>query len=260
MTHVGLVRNSNQDNFLVDEELGLIAVADGMGGHQGGEIASASALTSLLQFLQDSSFVQHGNDDLTIPVNLSSAMRNNVDHLDNGRLLAAAATAYNALQYANHRLYMNNKEQGHSGGDGMGTTLTGLWRHSETNQLLIFHVGDSRLYRYRDGELQLLTRDQTYRQQALEQGLTENLPRPNLLLQAIGPLPTIVPEIQHCDFLEGDVFLCCTDGLYADVPFVAISTIVGKARQGLSTACEELIELALEQGGKDNVSVLLLAC
>ena len=97
----------------------------------------------------------------------------------------------------------------------MGTTLTGLWQFQKNGPLLVFHVGDSRLYRYRAGEFHQLTRDQTLYQQALEEGLTDNLPPRNMLLQAMGPYETVKPEVKPQPVQAGDLYMLCTDGLHA---------------------------------------------
>jgi protein phosphatase len=155
-------------------------------------------------------------------------------------------------------VYGANLQSGHFDGSGMGTTLTGFWQSLPGGPLLVFHVGDSRLYRYRDGELAVLTRDQTMYQQALEAGLADDLPPRNLLLQAIGPARDVTPDVKVCDTRPGDLYLLCSDGLYGNTPHAAIQqAMAGAHAQSLDACCAELIELAKRHGSRDNITAVL---
>lgn len=122
------------------------------------------------------------------------------------------------------------------------------------------HVGDSRLYRPRDGALAVLTRDQTLYQHALESGVTSGYPPRNLLLQAVGPAATVGPDVQACDVHPGDLYLLCSDGLYGSVPHAALAQAlagVGGHSQALAGCCEALPALAEAHGSRDNITAVL---
>jgi serine/threonine protein phosphatase PrpC len=245
VTDVGLVRRTNQDNFYIASHLGLLAVADGMGGHEGGEIASREALQLLCSYLLDARSGPAGDPDATWPGAGATAA---------GRLLAA-------IEFANAQIYAVNVAQHHADGTGMGTTLTGMWQPAPQGPAFIFHVGDSRLYCWRDGTMAQLTRDQTLYQQALDLGAPEPLPPRNLLLQALGPTGAVRPELMTRALAPGDVYLLCSDGLYGDSAPQAIAEILARAGDdNLDACCAELVALARRDGGRDNITALLLRC
>lgn len=235
LTDIGSVRTSNQDNFLIDAALGLVAVADGMGGHAGGERASAGALRILADGLRAA-------PPPATPARQVAALRDAVDH-------------------ANGHLYQANLADGRGDGSGMGTTLTGLWQAAPGAHLCIFHVGDTRLYRYRDGQLVQLTHDHTLYQQALDAGYEYNLPPRNLLLQALGPAADIGPELLLETAAAGDLYLLCSDGLHGACADELIATVLAlAARAGLEGCCAQLIETAKRGGSRDNITAILVHC
>ena len=255
LTDVGLVRSSNEDNFLIDAEIGLVAVGDGMGGHDGGEIASCRALVSLRDFIVKSAREQAEGKHRPMPDG------GDPDATWQDNQMPAIMTVFEAMEFANAEVYQANVENEHGEGGGMGTTLTGFWHRTQGGPLIVFHVGDSRLYRYRKGELQVLTRDQTLYQQALEEGITENFPPRNLLTQAIGPTETIVPDVKPYAWEAGDLYLLCSDGLYGNTPHGAIAeALAGADAQSLDACCTALIELAKQYGSRDNITAVLALC
>ncbi len=236
----GPVRPSNQDNLFISPELNLVAVADGMGGHAAGDIASAAAIELLCGHLAAAR-----DPDATWPGAAAPALR----------------TLREALAGANDTLYRRNAALGHGDGTGMGTTLTGMWQPAPHAPALVFHVGDSRLYCLRAGALTQLTRDQTLYQQAVDLGLPEPLPPRNLLLQAMGPGTPIEPELLAHDTAPGDIYLLCSDGLYgnsADADIAAI--LAGATADTLEACCVALLALAERDGSRDNITALLLYC
>ena len=241
LTDVGLVRSTNEDNFLIDQDLGFLAVGDGMGGHSGGEIASTTSLLLVRDYIRSCRPLQSIQP---VPVAMHAQM-----------------VLLQAVCFANRQLFSQNRQLAFADGRGMGTTLTGLWLAPAQGLLVVFHVGDSRLYRYRNGELCILTHDQTLYQQALEQGIIEHLPPRNLLLQAVGPSATVVPDVQTHNFQSGDLYLLCSDGLYITTPQHAIRDVLAQTGSlGLETTCEQLIGLAAHYGSSDNITSLLLSC
>lgn len=227
-TDTGLSRKNNEDHYLTDRENGLFIVADGMGGHAAGEIASQIAVDSVQQFLTST----HRNQPLQ-------------------QLRTAFMKANQAVEHA-----ANDNPAWH----GMGTTLSVLLCHQ--NRGYLAHVGDSRIYLLRNSQFTQLTDDHSLVGEQIRQGLltpkqAQLSTLGNILLQAIG----ITPELDIClktfPLLEKDLFLLCSDGLSDMVTEAEITTIL-KQNEPLASLCQQLINKALAAGGKDNVTVLMV--
>ena len=235
LTDTGTVRPSNQDNLLLLPELNFVAVADGMGGHMGGDIASTEALLLVWKHLRAQ----------PAPGGDAEALRQ----------------LYDAVLFANSTLFRSNASAGLADGYGMGTTLTGMWQPRVDGPAFVFHVGDSRIYRYRKGQLAQLTHDQTLYQQALEAGMTGILPPRNLLLQAIGPGEDVRPDVFAHPLAPGDLYLLCSDGLYGASEPEALAAILDQANaDNLPESCAALVEMAKFDGSRDNITAVLLLC
>ena len=271
LTDVGTVRESNQDNFFIAPDLGLVVVADGMGGHEAGEIASTDAINLLHSFIR----AAHGNrqaspsdagvtGDATIPVFHPSAfdpVQADPDATWTDATMRAMITLHDAVEFANERMYQTNIANDQADGAGMGTTLTGMWQVAQDGPVFIFHIGDSRLYCFRKGRLTQLTRDQTLYQQALEAGMPEPLPARNLLLQALGPAPLIKPDLQTQAVAPGDVYLLCSDGMYGNSSPEAIAAVLARVREdNLGECCAELVAMAKRDGSRDNITAVIVRC
>jgi serine/threonine protein phosphatase PrpC len=251
-TDVGTVRTSNEDNFLIDQALGLAMVADGMGGHAAGEVASAGVLTALRDYL-----AQHGGAD----GNGGDIGAADPDATWSDPAMRGVGMLHDAIEFANRSLYQRNVANDCEDGGGMGTTLTGFWRPQGQQPFILFHVGDSRLYRQRNGQLEQLTRDHTMYQQALDAGLFDNLPPRNMLLQAMGPSPTVTPEVRSLVVQPGDLLMLCSDGLHGSVPHGEMEmAMMGATPERLGTICAQLIERAKECGSRDNITILIAMC
>jgi len=254
LTDVGPVRQSNEDNYLLDEALGLAMVADGMGGHAAGEVASAGVLNEVQAYLRT-----HGASTGATHAQIGPGDDPDATWSDSDS--GAVKLLHAAVAHANASLYAQNHQRRRGDGNGMGTTLTGFWRRAPKAPLVLFHVGDSRLYRLRMGVLEQLTRDQTMYQQALEAGLVDSLPARNLLLQAVGPSPSVAPEVRAHLVLPGDVLMLCSDGLHGSVPHAEIEAAMARARgDSLDQVCAQLVEMAKQYGGRDNITVVLAIC
>jgi protein phosphatase len=223
-SHVGKVREGNEDSAYAGSRLAL--VADGMGGHAAGEVASAAVVASLAQLDED----EAGLDLLEV---LAAAVQAANDHL---RAMVAADPSL----------------------DGMGTTLTALL--SSGTRLGIAHVGDSRGYLLRDGEFRQLTHDQTLVQRMVDEGRiteeqAETHPQRSLLTQALDGRPGVEPDLSVREARRGDRYLLCSDGLSG---YVA-PEVMGQTLQlpDADVAAERLIELALQAGAPDNVTVVI---
>jgi protein phosphatase len=250
LTDVGMVRDSNEDNFLIDPELRIVAVADGMGGHDGGEVAAHLALSSLRASLLHADPFRCALPAPGTTVDPDATWQD--EHM------CAVLAVHEAVDHANDEVFGANVRNGHGEGAGMGTTLSGFWQWMPDGPLAVFHVGDTRIYRYRAGELAILTRDQTLYQQALESGACDGLPPRNLLLQAIGPTAAVAPDVKVCEVRRGDLYLLCSDGLYGNTPHGAIAQVLERASaQSLDACCEELVALAKAHGSRDNITAVL---
>ncbi|MGE7990113.1 PP2C family protein-serine/threonine phosphatase [Pseudomonas sp. NPDC089554] len=242
----GPVRQHNEDHFLLDGQLELLAVADGMGGHEAGAQASAMALQALRDGLAGQMpHIEHASNDPDATCQAPS--------------MQALGVLHDTLEAVNAHLYTHNSARRMSEGSGMGTTLTGIWRPHADGPLLAFHVGDSRLYRYRNGALEQLSHDQTWYQQALDAGHFDRLPARNVLLQAIGPSPRVEPEIRVQPVRAQDVLMLCSDGIHGCVPHHEIARLLqGVCRHNLEATSQQLIQLAADYGGRDNATVVLV--
>ena len=250
-TDTGTVRTSNEDNCLIDAALGLAMVADGMGGHAAGEVASAGVLNALRDYLTEHGDLSAGGD----------MMAADPDATWSDPAMRGVGLLHDAIEYANRSLYQRNVDNDCEDGGGMGTTLTGIWRPPGQAPFILFHVGDSRLYRQRGGVLEQLTRDQTMYQQAIDAGLFDNLPPRNMLLQAMGPSPAVTPEVRSQVVQPGDLLMLCSDGLHGSVPHGEMEmAMTGATPERLGKICAQLIERAKECGSRDNITVLIALC
>jgi serine/threonine protein phosphatase PrpC len=251
----GRVRRANEDHFLIDPSLGLLVIADGMGGHACGALASETALQRIAATVSAAC--------AATPTPCASggpATPGDPDATVHDDALDAIRTLLDALDQANATLYALNTREPGAVERGMGTTVTGLWHPPASDLLVAFQVGDSRLYRYRDGVLLQLSRDQTLHQQALDLGNIDRLPPRNVLLQALGPLPSVAPVVETHPRVPGDRYLLCSDGLYGEVPHHEIEAVLAAMNvDTLEASCQRLVELALDAGGKDNVTAVV-AC
>ncbi len=251
LTDVGRKRTLNEDNFAVHAELQLLLVADGMGGHETGEIASRDAVAEIARFLAASSID-------TDPDRTLISDPDDVDSTRDDLPPPILASIIAAVQSANHVIYSTNKANGYADGQGMGTTIVGLWAPRIGCEAIAFHVGDSRLYHFREGQLSRLTTDHTLGQQWLDNGLESPATTQNVITRAIGPSPTVSVETSLHTLINKDVLLLCSDGLTNMVSDAEIATHLRQAAEGpLVAAAVALVDLANARGGKDNITVVL---
>jgi protein phosphatase len=241
-TDPGMVRSHNEDSIAADPENGLVVLADGMGGYNAGEVASGMATTVITTEMQQLLAKVHPYeiDPETNKVVAAKLVRDQV--------LKANATIYAAAQsqpqYA-----------------GMGTTLVVCLFYD--NKALVAHLGDSRLYRMRDGALKQITRDHSLLQEQIDSGLitpeqAKHAQHKNLVTRALGIDPTVEPEIREYETRPGDIYLLCSDGLCDMVADEDISMTLEALGANLKLAVQQLVQMANDNGGKDNVSVILV--
>jgi protein phosphatase len=241
-TDPGPVRDNNEDSFLVDEETGLFVVADGMGGHAAGEVASRLATDTIRELLQNGG----------VDPDETRLERDVGDPAD----VLRERLRY-AMNQASARI--RREAQANPAWNGMGTTVCVMLVESE--QAHVAHVGDSRIYLFRDNELVRLTRDHTVVQQEIDAGrLTPELARQvahrNYLTQSVGYHGPVEPDTATRPILPGDVFLICSDGVTDPLDDNDIARIMGST--DYPDLAERLVREALVAGGEDNITAVTI--
>jgi len=240
-THPGKVRTINEDSATWDPALSFLVVADGMGGHNAGEVASGQTIEAVCGFLQKSA----STEDFTWPfgVNPEASFGAN-------RLTTAA-------KVANRRVFRASEERAEY--TGMGTTL--VMALVEGAHVTFANVGDSRLYTMRDGVLQQLSRDDSWvmmlsREAGVDPSALHDHPMRNVLTNVVGARPDVDVTIGEFDLAEGQLILLCTDGLHGGMSDDQMAAIL-QAEPDLQRAADTLVQTAVTQDGRDNVTVML---
>src|SRR5688500_5945262 len=240
-TDVGRKRSHNEDNFAILAEYGLYVVADGMGGHSSGEIASKMAVDTLEQFFADTS----EDPERTWPYKMDRAKGYEENRLITG------------IKLCNLRIY--EQAQRNAKQRGMGTTLAALF--AVEDGIYIAHVGDSRVYRIRDGRIELLTEDHSLlndyrRMKRLTDEEIANFPHKNVIVRALGMKDTVKVDTRFESPRVDDILLLCSDGLCGPVNDQRLLDTVLR-HSDLPSASQRLIEAANESGGPDNITCVL---
>src|SRR5881398_807424 len=242
LSHVGRQRQHNEDSFLVADQAQLYLVADGMGGHAAGEIASRIAVDSISEFI-----LHTKEDDGTWPHAYDENFRRTTN-----RLMAA-------VRMANTRVLEAMRKDARL--RGMGTTVVACL--ADEDMMAFAHVGDSRAYLIRDGQLSRITNDHSWVFEQVQAGMlteaeAEKHPLRNVITRALGGALSVNPDASEIDCKPGDVYLLCSDGLTGMVPEEEILKLVSTNAGDLEKACRELIDMANERGGLDNVTAILV--
>ena len=232
---IGKAREINQDYYSIpkpEDSLQLFILADGMGGYNGGEIASSLATASAKSYIE-----------------------NNFDKIEHNKE-AILELIKNAIEYANMVVFEKSKQEPNL--EGMGTTLDICFIYN--NKVYVGHVGDSRIYRIRGEIIRKLTKDHSYVQQLVEDGKitreeAEHHPKKNMLLKALGCTAMVEPDLRARNIETGDILLMCSDGLTNMVEEKEIYRVV---RENPETAAQVLVELANAAGGYDNITVVII--
>lgn len=240
-TDMGQVREQNEDYMASDESLGLVVLADGMGGYQAGEVASKMAVTIIMEQLS---------------LFLKTSSRSNKHHA-NHHYHEATVFLEQAILKANQAIYEMAEQ--HIYYQGMGTTVVAVLFHN--NFISIAHVGDSRLYRLRDHKFCQLTKDHSVSQDFIDCGIytleqARHSPIKHLITRALGLSEKVEVEIQEKSILAQDIYLLCSDGLNDMLEDDNIHTILSTTPT-LEQAAQFLINAANAQGGEDNISLIL---
>ena len=242
ISDTGQKRPHNEDSAVTDSGLGLAIVADGMGGYKAGEVASAIAAQTILQETRD---------------HLKDLKNGEVD--GESGLSQASLLIKDAVMQANSHVYRTAQEVPQC--QGMGTTVVVVLHHR--NRVTVAHVGDSRVYRLRGGELKQVTSDHSLIQELVDRGFftpeeaAENTPK-NLVTRALGIEETVEVDVQEHESEPGEIYMLCSDGLNDMVDDEEIHLTLSKYSANLVKAASALVGLANENGGKDNISVVLI--
>ena len=243
VSDAGRVRKINEDRYISDLELRLFAVADGMGGHQAGEVASQLAVEALTAFIK----LSVSDTDLTWPYGIDPTLSFDGNRLRTGICLA------------NRRVFRAAESSDDYA--GMGTTMVGLLINGP--QVVIGSVGDSRLYLLSTNGLQQVTVDDSWAAKILAQDPTlrpeeiSHHPMRNVLTNVLGARETVDVSLTERELSSGDVLLLCTDGVHGAVQPAAIRHLILNTPD-LETVPRKLVEMALDQGSRDNVTALVV--
>lgn len=240
-THTGMVRSHNEDSIATDPEIGLAVLADGMGGYNAGEVASGIATALISSETRE------------------ALVRQPAFEVDAGGTLAAARLLRDIIAKTNTSIFHSANSQPQYA--GMGTTLVVTLFCN--NQLTVAHIGDSRCYRYRGEKLEQITRDHSLLQEQIDSGLltkeaAKRSQNKNLVTRALGIEPEVEAEIHTHAVQPGDIYLLCSDGLNDMVEDEDMEMTLAALSANLPLAAEQLVDMANDNGGRDNVSVVLV--
>jgi protein phosphatase len=241
VTDTGKVREHNEDAIGSNADIGLMVLADGMGGYNAGEVASGIAVQTITELAVE------GAD---------REARNEVD--PSTGLMRQSIVLRDAVSRANKIIFQTAQSQTHC--EGMGTTLVAAMFYD--NRISLAHVGDSRAYRLRGDKFEQLTMDHSLLQELVDRGFyseeeAQRSTNRNYVTRALGVEPTVEVELQEFDVLPEDVFLLCSDGLPDMVEDADIHLTISTFNASLDVVGQQLVKLANEHGGRDNVSVML---
>jgi serine/threonine protein phosphatase PrpC len=262
ITDVGRQREHNEDSYAIDDEHGLFVVADGMGGHSAGDVASRLATSTIADF-----FRTLAGEDVTWPTHFDRTLSD-----EENRLLTS-------IGIANRRIFEQSQSTRQLA--GMGTTVVGAHFSTKKQRMYVGHVGDSRAYRIREAQIQQLTRDHSLANEPfpeLSEAERAELPR-NVITRALGMQDNVVVDLTSDEVKPGDVYLLCSDGLSGmlndDTILAEITefqahaadrqappndgTVSVRARTAeLEDLCSLLVRKANEAGGEDNITALAI--
>src|SRR5258705_2537874 len=241
LTDTGKVREHNEDTIAQDADIGLLVLADGMGGYNAGEVASGIAVKTVLNLIRE----QVEREDLTVLDRKSGMSRPSIILRD-------------AIHRANKIIYQTARSQPQC--EGMGTTIVAALFFD--NKISVAHVGDSRMYRLRSSRFEQVTMDHSLLQELVDRGFysaeeAQRAANKNYVTRALGVEPNVEVEIHEEPAVKGDFYLLCSDGLSDMVEDEDIHLTINTFSASLDTVAKQLIQLTNDNGGRDNVSVLI---
>ena len=241
ITDTGRVREHNEDAIGGRDDIGLIVLADGMGGYNAGEVASGIAVETVTKLASEA----HDREELSTADPESGMMRQSIILRD-------------AIYRANKIIFQTAQSQTHC--EGMGTTIVAGMFYD--NRVSIAHVGDSRAYRLRDGQFEQLTLDHSLLQELVDRGFysveeAQRSTNRNYVTRALGVESSVEVEVHEHEALPDDLYLLCSDGLPDMVEDKDIHLTISSFNANLDAVGQQLIDLANKRGGRDNISVML---
>jgi protein phosphatase len=241
LTDTGRVRDHNEDAIGTNADVGLMVLADGMGGYNAGEVASGIAVQIVTELASE------------------AAKREELNDLDpHSGLMRQSIILRDAVYRSNKIIFQTAQSQTHC--EGMGTTIVACMFYDD--KVSIAHVGDSRAYRLRGGQLDQMTLDHSLLQELVDRGFyseeeAQRSTNRNYVTRALGVEPTVEVEVHEYDVIPDDVYLLCSDGLPDMVEDDDIHLTISTFTASLDVVGQQLIDLANDHGGRDNVSVML---
>ena len=236
-----MVRDHNEDAIGSDADIGLLVLADGMGGYNAGEVASGIAVQTVTELATE------------------GANREERDDRDpTTGMLRQTIVLRDAISRANKIIYQTAQSQTHC--EGMGTTLVAAMFYD--NKISIAHVGDSRAYRLRNGQFEQITLDHSLLQELVDRGFyseeeAQRSTNRNYVTRALGVEPMVEVEVNEYDVLPGDLYLLCSDGLSDMVEDEDIHLTISTFNDSLDVVGQQLVQLANDHGGRDNISIMM---
>src|SRR6188768_2509447 len=240
-TDTGRVREHNEDTIASDVDAGLLVLADGMGGYNAGEVASGIAVKTITNLVRE------------------GLAREDLGSLDRATgLTRPSIVLRDAITRANKIIYQTARSQAEC--EGMGTTVVAALFYD--NKISIAHVGDSRLYRQRGSQIAQVTMDHSLLQELVDRGFyspeeAQRAANKNYVTRALGVEPQVEVEVQEHPVDKGDIFILCSDGLSDMIGDDDMAMTVSTFGSNLNSVSQHLIQLANDNGGKDNISVIL---
>jgi len=240
---VGKKRKGNEDSLFLNPEQKLYVVADGMGGHAAGEVASRVAVDAINEFVT----LTGGNEEITWPFGLDDTIS-----YEGNRLKTA-------IRQANRRVLEATRESAEY--EGMATTVAAVLVDGDVANLA--HVGDSRIYLWSGERIVLLTSDHSWVNEQIQSGVispeqARSHPLRNVVTRALGGRADLVVDVQSRPMASGEILLLCSDGLTTMIADDEIARLLGEAQGDLARAATSLVAEANERGGEDNITVVLL--
>ena len=241
LTDTGRVREHNEDAIGSNQDLGLMVLADGMGGYNAGEVASGIAVQIVTELASE------------------GASREELNDIDpHSGLMRQSIILRDAVYRANKIIFQTAQSQTHC--EGMGTTIVACMFYDD--KVSVAHVGDSRAYRLRGGQLEQITLDHSLLQELVDRGFyseeeAQRSTNRNYVTRALGVEPTVEVEVREHEVLPDDIYLLCSDGLPDMVEDDDIHLTISTFNASLDVVGQQLIDLANDHGGRDNVSVML---
>jgi len=241
LTHTGRVREHNEDAIGTNADIGLMVLADGMGGYNAGEVASGIAVQIVTELAAE------------------GAAREELNDIDpHSSLMRQSIILRDAVYRANKIIFQTAQSQTHC--EGMGTTIVACMFYDD--KVSIAHVGDSRAYRMRGGQLEQMSLDHSLLQELVDRGFysheeAQRSTNRNYVTRALGVEPTVEVEVHEYDVLPDDIYLLCSDGLSDMVEDDDIHLTISTFNASLDVVGQQLVDLANDHGGRDNVSVML---